>query len=496
MIAVLLALAIGYSGFEAAHLSSENNVSAFAERLRDNIANQEEYKLDDLELARQAGPAALPLLQRTLRVRDSRGYTRCYDRLLRWLRYPPLAKLANLLPPPERAAEQKRAGAARMLESLGVDAAPALKAQLRALEDESPLVRWHAGLALLQLGGHEAEVMAAQRRRMENRLQADPAASVYVLARIGPPARTELPLYLPGLAASTNLQDLFGRLCLPWILAQVPLTPPAQSFGELLRRTPRFARDTETWRLIDAAVEPLKAEVLSPIGLDNNTNADVAKVMEIDDGAALGIAFMGSLCSNLAPTLKGQLASPDSDKRFFAGFAWWHVTGDGAGSAQAMGSTNIPDDSIAQLAFLLTMHDLGASAAPAAQNVAGFLTNSNVLHRRLAARSLGQMGEAGRLAVPKLERCLGDECLGLRLDASEALWNLTHDARHSLSALAALLEDRSPRRRGQAARLLQIMSAAAVPPALLKRAQSVPPIQPDFFPSVFEVLTRMVCQPR
>jgi len=149
MIAVLLALAIGYSGFEAAHLSSENNVSAFAERLRDNIANQEEYKLDDLELARQAGPAALPLLQRTLRVRDSRGYTRCYDRLLRWLRYPPLAKLANLLPPPERAAEQKRAGAARMLESLGVDAAPALKAQLRALEDESPLVRWHAGLALL-----------------------------------------------------------------------------------------------------------------------------------------------------------------------------------------------------------------------------------------------------------------------------------------------------------------------------------------------------------
>src|SRR5438132_12096415 len=133
MIAVLLALAIGYSGFEAAHLSSENNVSAFGESLRDNIASQEEYKLDDLELARQAGPAAIPLLQRTLRVRDSRGYARCYDWLQRGLRYPPLTKLANRLPPPERAAEQKRAGAARMLEALGEDAAPAAKALLSAL---------------------------------------------------------------------------------------------------------------------------------------------------------------------------------------------------------------------------------------------------------------------------------------------------------------------------------------------------------------------------
>ena len=76
--------------------------------------------------------------------------------------------------------------------------------------------------------------MAAQRRGLKNRLQANPAASVYVLARIGPPARTELPLYLPGLAASTNQQDLFGRLCLPWILAVTQQRNVRRPIGQVL----------------------------------------------------------------------------------------------------------------------------------------------------------------------------------------------------------------------------------------------------------------------
>jgi len=55
-----------------------------------------------------------------------------------------LTLLAKVLPQPERGAERMRAGAARMLEALGEDAAPAAKALRSALEDESPLVRWHA----------------------------------------------------------------------------------------------------------------------------------------------------------------------------------------------------------------------------------------------------------------------------------------------------------------------------------------------------------------
>jgi len=283
------------------------------------------------------------------------------------------------------------------------------------------------------------------------------------MGRIGSSVRSALPFLLPGLVGSTNYQELFGRLCLPRVLAERPLNPPAQSSGELLLRTPRDARDAETWRLIDASVGPLQTELFRSIESSNASGGAAVELKEIDGGLALGIALMGPLCSNLVPMLKAQLSPPDSDRRFAAGFAWWHVTGDGLGSAQAMGSTDSSEDSIVQLAFLLTMRDLGASAAPAAQNVAGFLTNSNLLHRRLAARALGQMGDAGRLAAPKLEYCLGDQCLGLRLDAAEALWNLTRDARRSLPVLSALLEDRSPRRRGQAARLLQIMGDAGGP---------------------------------
>jgi hypothetical protein len=80
----------------------------------------------------------------------------------------------------------------------------------------------------------------------------------------------------------------------------------------------------------------------------------------------------------------------------------------------------------------------------------------------------------------------------VRLDAAEAIWTLTRNARSVLSALVPMLEDRSPRRRGQAARLLVMMGEAAVPPDTLNRARAAPVTAPDPIPSVFEVEVRML----
>lgn len=493
--ALLLASAVVYFWKRTVRLSSENNLTVLDARLRDHIGIVVEYELDVLELAREAGPDALPLLQRALRAQDSPGYERVYDRLQGWLGARSLTKgLRQFLPPPDRDAERTRAGAARMLEAIGEDAAPASKSLLSALDDDSELVRLHASLALLRLGGFEGEVLAGQQRWLPKQGSRNPTAATYVLAQLGPPAKTALPLLLPLMNTHTNTEEMFGRLCLPWILAQKPLHPPAQSFSELFRRTPRNPDDADAWRLVDSAREFLEADLVHSIESQNDDDGAVLKVPEIRSEDTLGIVLLGSLSSNLLQTLKVQLSSPDSSKRFAAGFAWWHVTGDALGSAEAMGSTDSPDDDVAKLAFLLTMCDLGKSAAPAARKTAGFLTNSEALHRRLAARSLGRVGESGLFAVPDLVRCLDAECRGLRLDAAETLWNLKGETHLLLPALTALLDDRSPRRRGQASRLLQLMGPTHVPPEVLKRAQAVKTVEPDAFPSVFQLLTRMLGQ--
>jgi HEAT repeat protein len=475
-----------------AHRSSADDLSALGVRLADRIGTVEEYELDEAELFRQAGPDALPLLERALRSRDTPGYARVYDWIVPRMRFWPLTAVVKLVPEPVRDAERLRTGAARMLEAIGEDAAPARQALLRALDDEAAGVNWHASMALLRLGGSTQAVVASQRRWLMKPAAGHATAAAIVLARVGPQARGEVPLLLSALSARTNIEDQVGLFCLPWTLPDSPLDPPAHSFGELLKRAPRHPRDADVWRRIDAAVEPVRAEIFGTRDPGQGTNGPATGLDEIDAEMVLGLMYLGPICSNVVPILKLQLASSDSEKRLLAALAWWHVTGDRLGSARVLATTGRPDDAVVQLAFLLTLHDLGAAAAPAATNAAGYLSSTNALFRRIATRVLGQAGEAGRFALPELERSLGDPCLGVRLDAAEAIWTLTRNARSVLSALVPMLEDRSPRRRGQAARLLVMMGEAAVPPDTLNRARAAPATAPDPIPSVFEVEVRML----
>jgi hypothetical protein len=117
----------------------------------------------------------------------------------------------------------------------------------------------------------------------------------------------------------------------------------------------------------------------------------------------------------------------------------------------------------ARPALLRAIGAFGADAAPAVNDVARALGDSDPVTRSAAAWALSQMRDAGATAVPALERSLGDTNPRVRSLAAIALRSMGPKAAPAIPGLSKALDDPSPYVRALAADTLGSIGPAAKP---------------------------------
>jgi HEAT repeat protein len=306
----------------------------------------------------------------------------------------PIPEGLKALQHPDPKVRYRAADTLAQLGSLAKFAVPELK---EALKDKHPMVRVKVAEALWKIDQTPAATLlpvllqALKEKEPSARASAPP-----VIALLGVKAKTAVP------ALVNALGDKEYTVRVAAVTALGDLGPVAkQSANDLLDLT----KDKENFLVLDPTKPKEKYFLLEPFV-----------------GAALANLGPGAL-----PSLTKALTDSSFDRRRLA--------------AYALGS-------------------MGAAAGPAASELAVAMKSDDPGTRRAAASALGKIGPPAKSTLAQLEIALTDKDPSVRIEAALATWFVSKDAKH-ITVLVKALGDESVGVRDTACQAIGVMKAGA-----------------------------------
>jgi HEAT repeat protein len=397
-------------------------------------------------IAREAIPALLR------RLKDSEGMVRvkAADALARIDSKNPAA-LPAVIAALKDESEKVRRAAAEALGGFGPAANAAVPTLIEALKDVDPNVRWAAADALRDIGPEAKTAIVPLIEALKDEHIRSAAAEA--LGGIGREAKAAI----PPLEAALKDQKPEMRRAAAWSLLQIDSS--------------NDDRTTAAVMILIGGLEDhyLTLELLRRVSFVYNKTAGVFALTKLLKSENVNTRWMaarilgenGPGAKPAVPALIETLKDKERSPRIWTTIALASIGPEAKAAIPALTEAS-KNDEVDQVRWyaavaLVKIASEKAAAPLLIEALNGPKTNDDYLDvRRRAAEALGQLGPAGKVAVPALMEALNDKkYFDIRAAAATALGQIGPDAKAAIAALTAALKDKDESVRRAAAEAIK-----------------------------------------
>lgn len=389
-----------------------------------------------------------------------------------------------------------------VLAAIGPDAKSAVPTLLKLLEDEGPMVSWHAARALGEIGASPETVIPALVKGLQSPVAENRAASAVAIGSYGAAAKGSV----AAVAALWKDREPSVRIAACHALGEMgPAAAGAVvqldkalddevgtvtlAAADALGRVGESAVAPLTARLKDPGLRQLAAAVLGGMGPVAKGSVPVLiKLLDEQDlptrrAALLALASIGPDAKDAAPALRKKLETADDRGRAGAVYGLVKILGKEALPELKAASKvkNNPQLQLASAWGLLTLEPENPEHVQIALPllIEGLAKAEVPVARKECAAALGHLGKAAESAIPALLKATADPDASVRAEATGALAEVGPTAKGVLENAVVLLDDGSQEVRLAAAYTLGLngKEAQAGVPGLRQLARSRVPAE-------------------